>query len=91
VVVLAPCGFSIQDTLRQLPRARLPAGWGELPAVREGNVWAIDATSYISRPGPRVVDGAEILARIIHPELFGAPGERMAVRVLSRLMISDWP
>jgi iron complex transport system substrate-binding protein len=91
VVVLAPCGFSMQDTLRQLPRARLPAGWGELPAVREGNVWAIDATSYISRPGPRVVDGAEILARIIHPELFGAPGERMAVRVLSRLMISDWP
>ncbi|MGH8897219.1 MAG: cobalamin-binding protein [Egibacteraceae bacterium] len=86
VVVLAPCGYYAEDTLRGLPRARLPHGWHELPAVREGNVWAVDATSYFSRPGPRLVEGAEILARVIHPQLFGAPDERMAVRVPAALM-----
>jgi len=86
VIVLAPCGYYTEDTLRELPRARLPPGWHELPAVREGNVWAVDATSYFSRPGPRIVDGAEILAHIIHPQRFGAPDERMAIRVSPALM-----
>jgi iron complex transport system substrate-binding protein len=86
VIVLAPCGFSVVDTLRQLPKARLPAGWSELPAVRDGNVWAVDATSYFSRPGPRVIDGAEILARILHPDVAGPPEQRHAVRVPPELM-----
>jgi iron complex transport system substrate-binding protein len=86
VIVLAPCGFSTADTLRQLPRARLPAGWPELPAVRDGNVWALDASSYFSRPGPRVIDGAEILARIVHPEVLGPPEEQHAQRVPPELM-----
>jgi iron complex transport system substrate-binding protein len=86
VIVLAPCGYYAEDTLRELPRARLPQGWPELPAVREGNVWAIDATSYLSRPGPRIVDGAEILAHIIHPQRFGAPDEHLAIRVSPALM-----
>lgn len=81
VVVLAPCGFTIADTVRQLPRASLPAGWAQLPAVRNGAVWAVDATSYFSRPGPRVVDGAEILGRILHPEVFGDPEPHQATRV----------
>ncbi|MDQ3762074.1 MAG: cobalamin-binding protein [Actinomycetota bacterium] len=85
-IVLAPCGFYAVDTLRELPRARLPAGWSELPAVRDGNVWAVDATSYFSRPGPRVVDGAEILARILHPNAVGPPEQRHAVRVPPELM-----
>ncbi len=83
VIVLAPCGFTIADTVRQLPRARMPAGWPELPAVRDGNVWAVDATSYFSRPGPRIVDGAEILARILHPEVSGEPEPHQATRVTS--------
>ncbi len=86
VIVLAPCGFSTTDTFRQLPRARLPAGWPELTAVRDGNVWAVDATSYFSRPGPRVVDGAEILARILHPEVAGLPEQSHARRVPPELM-----
>lgn len=83
VVVLIPCGYYKEDILRQLPNANLPAGWEDLPAVRNGEVWATDATSYFSRPGPRVVDGVEILARILHPETFGAPDESQAVRVTS--------
>lgn len=86
VVVLAPCGFSLADTVRQLPRARLPAGWARLPAVRAGQVWAVDATSYFSRPGPRVVDGAEILARILHPDVAGVPEPHQATRVPAELM-----
>jgi iron complex transport system substrate-binding protein len=86
VIVLAPCGYYKEDTIRALESARLPAGWQELPAVVRGEVWAVDATAYFSRPGPRVVRGAEILARIIHPELFGAPEEHEAVRVPAELM-----
>ncbi|MDQ3908426.1 MAG: cobalamin-binding protein, partial [Acidobacteriota bacterium] len=59
-IVLAPCGYYKEDTLRALDAARLPTGWHELAAVRAGEVWAVDATSYFSRPGPRVVRGAEI-------------------------------
>jgi iron complex transport system substrate-binding protein len=81
VIVLIPCGYYKEDILRQLPNAHLPAGWDDLPAVRNGAVWATDATSYFSRPGPRVVDGVEILARILHPEIFGAPDDEQAVRV----------
>ena len=86
VIVLAPCGFSMADTLRELPRARLPAGWPDLPAVRDGTVWAVDASSYFSRPGPRVIDGAEILARIVHPEVVGPPEEQHALRVPPELI-----
>jgi iron complex transport system substrate-binding protein len=89
VIILAPCGFYKEDTLAALARARLPRGWHELPAVRAGNVWAVDATSYFSRPGPRVVEGAEILARIIHPEVFGEPTETEAVRVPSASMLVE--
>lgn len=85
-IVLAPCGYYKEDILRALESARLPEGWQELPAVLNGEVWAVDATAYFSRPGPRVVSGAEILARIIHPELFGAPEAHEALRVPADLM-----
>ena len=81
VIVLIPCGYYKEDILRQLPLSRLPEGWDDLPAVKNGEVWATDATSYFSRPGPRVVEGVEILAKILHPEIFGSPEESQAVRV----------
>ena len=88
VIVLIPCGYYQVDILRQLPDAKMPAGWRDLPAVRSGEVWATDATSYFSRPGPRVVEGVEILARILHPEIFGAPDKTQAVRVAAETMKS---
>ena len=45
----------------------------ETPAVRNGNVFAVDATSYFSRPGPRIVDGLEILAWALHPDAYPEP------------------
>lgn len=86
VIVMIPCGYYKEDILRQLPQSRLPEGWRDLPAVQSGDVWAVDATSYFSRPGPRVVRGVEILARILHPEIFGPPAEQEALRVPTHLM-----
>jgi len=88
VIVLIPCGYYKEDILRQLPGANLPTGWKDLPAVKRGEVWATDATSYFSRPGPRVVEGVEILARILHPETFGPPDDSHAVRVPAESMKS---
>ena len=81
IIVLIPCGYYTSDILRQLENTFFPANWRTLPAIQRGEVWALDATSYFSRPAPRVVDGAEILAKIFHPEIFGAPVEAEAVRV----------
>lgn len=81
ILVLIPCGYYTGDILRQLENTRFPPNWREIPAVKNNEVWALDATSYFSRPAPRVVDGAEILAKIFHSEIFGAPDETEAVRV----------
>lgn len=86
VIVLAPCGYFKEDVLRQLESTRFPVAWNELPAVKQNNVWTLDATAYFSRPGVRTVDGTEILARILHPEIFGAPESHQAVRVPPELM-----
>jgi iron complex transport system substrate-binding protein len=89
VIVLAPCGYYKEDTLRALGQARLPRGWQDLPAVRSGQVWAVDATSYFSRPGPRVVEGAEILLKVVHPEIFGEPDPAQAVRVSPEAVVVE--
>jgi iron complex transport system substrate-binding protein len=48
-------------------------GWAKLPAVRAGQVFAVDGSWYFNRPGPRVVDGIEMLAKILHPEAWRGP------------------
>ena len=63
VVVLAPCGFGVDEVEREARAVTPFPGWPDLPAVRSGDVWAVDASSYYSRPGPRLVDGVELLAR----------------------------
>lgn len=70
VVVLMPCGFGIERTVTEFRHVALPAAWHALPAVRSGQVWAVDANAHFSRPGPRLVDGLETLAAILHPHLF---------------------
>jgi iron complex transport system substrate-binding protein len=81
VLVLIPCGYYTSDTLRQLENTVFPANWNDIPAVINNEIWALDATSYFSRPGPRVVDGVEILAKIFHRGVFGEPLPHEAVRV----------
>jgi iron complex transport system substrate-binding protein len=68
IIVLMPCGFSLQRTIDEYHRTRFFEGWEELPAVRNGRVYAVDGSSYFNRSGPRLVDGVEILAAIFHPD-----------------------
>jgi iron complex transport system substrate-binding protein len=70
VIVLMPCGFDVQRTLREAPALKRLEGWEELPAVKAGKVFAVNGHAFFSRPGPRLVDGLEILAHIIHPDIF---------------------
>jgi iron complex transport system substrate-binding protein len=86
ILVLIPCGYYTEDILRQLENTIFPENWRKMPAIANDAVWALDATSYFSRPAPRVVDGAEILAKIFHPEIFGAPAKSEAVRVSRELL-----
>ena len=70
VIVLMPCGFEVPRAMEDIPLLTAKEGWESLPAVRNGRVFAIDASNYTSRSGPRLVTGLEILAEMIHPELF---------------------
>ncbi len=73
VVVFMPCGYDLdgaEDEGAEL--AAFPA-FQRLPAARTGNAFAVDATSYFSRPGPRLVDGIEALAWALHPDAFPEP------------------
>src|SRR6185295_13736392 len=71
VLVIMPCGFNLQQTMKQVWSVfgYRSSPFFDLPAVRNGRVYAVDANSYFARPGPRVVEGAELLAQLIHPEL----------------------
>ena len=80
VVILMPCGFDLARTLREVERTELPPEWSSLPAVRSERVYAVDGSAYFNRPGPRLVAGLELLAHLIHPELFERPELPDAVR-----------
>jgi iron complex transport system substrate-binding protein len=70
ILILAPCGFSVERTMRELPALLAHPQWSSLPAVQAGQVYVLDASAYMSRPGPRLIDGVELLARTFHPDLF---------------------
>jgi iron complex transport system substrate-binding protein len=76
VLVIMPCGFNLEQTMKQIwsvfgfQKSEAARRFFDLPAVSNGRVYAVDANSYFARPGPRVVEGAQLLARLIHPELF---------------------
>jgi iron complex transport system substrate-binding protein len=70
VIVLMPCGFDVSRTLGEAAVLKRFAGWHDLPGVKAGRVFAVNGHAFFSRPGPRLVDGLELLAHIIHPENF---------------------
>jgi iron complex transport system substrate-binding protein len=80
VLIITPCGFNLDKVIDLTPQLFTNPGWSELPAVRDGRVYAVDANSYFARPGPRVVDGTELLAHLIHPDLFHWEGSPQAFR-----------
>jgi iron complex transport system substrate-binding protein len=74
VVVLAPCGFDLDRTLSEVVTLDLSANLLGTPARQESRVFAVDANANFSRPGPRLVDGVELLAYLLHPEAYSDPG-----------------
>ncbi len=76
VVVCAPCGYGLDESAAQ---ARGALATGELPPGIP--VWAVDANASFARPGPRLVDGVEALAAILHPDVLGVPREDLARRL----------
>ena len=70
VLIIMPCGFNLDQAVLQAQQLPELSGWQGLPAVRNGRVYVVDANAYFARPGLRVVDGTELLAHLIHPELF---------------------
>lgn len=70
VIVVMPCGFPIERTLREINLLIDFPGWQELNAVKNNRIYIADGNQYFNRPGPRIVDSIEILAEIIHPKQF---------------------
>lgn len=67
VVLIMPCGYTLAAAETEFRNLPLPRGWNDLPAVRDGRVYVVEASGYFSRPGPRLAEGLEILADAIHP------------------------
>jgi iron complex transport system substrate-binding protein len=65
-----PCGFHLAETVDTWAGLARPAGYGDLLAVRRERIFALDGSAYFSRPGPRVIDGIELLAEIFDPDAF---------------------
>jgi iron complex transport system substrate-binding protein len=100
VLIITPCGFNLRQTMKHVWQHFGPYSsrsdsssslFFDLPAVRESRVYAVDANSYFARPGPRVVEGTELLAHLFHPEVFAWHGpasacQRVDVSVLQGLL-----
>jgi len=75
LVLVGPCGFDLERAAQDAERVTAKQEWAW---ARERQLWAVDANSFLSRPGPRVIDGIELLAQILHPTLFGSPAPTSA-------------
>ena len=73
VIVFMPCGYYLEEAEEEADRFLQQPEFADTPAARNGNVFAVDATSFFSRPGPRIVDGLEILAWAVHPDFYPVP------------------
>ena len=70
VILISPCGFNMDRAAKDLPALTKHAEWPRLKAVRNRQVFMADGNQYFNRPGPRIAESLEILAEIVHPELF---------------------
>jgi iron complex transport system substrate-binding protein len=70
VIFVTVCGYGVQRTLAEISTLTDREGWNKMRAVKNGKVFVLDSSSFYSRTGPRLVDGLEIMAFLLHPELF---------------------
>jgi iron complex transport system substrate-binding protein len=83
ILIAAPCGYSAAQARDEYRSIDFPAGWQEIPAVRNGRVYSLDANSYFSRPGPRLMIGLEILAKLLHPSIAVSREVEAAIRPIA--------
>ena len=88
ILIVAPCGFDLDQTTENLADLTDRPGWDELTAVQEGRAYAIDGHQYVNRPGTRLVDSLEHLGGVIHPATFERP-PAAAARPLSALVVES--
>ncbi len=91
VIFIAPCSFDLGQTLEEVGLLERLPGWRQVPAVLSGRVFAADSAYFVT-PGPRIVDGVRILARVFHPDCFPEPlpGGRLAVRRERPRRLVNW-
>jgi iron complex transport system substrate-binding protein len=82
VLIVMPCGCGLAKAAEEARQLFSYPGASSIPAVRNGRVYAVDANSYFARPGPRVVEGTELLAHLLHPAVFDWSGPSGAFRKL---------
>jgi iron complex transport system substrate-binding protein len=78
VLFIAPCGYGVKPARDEYCTMTFPAQWNEIPAARDGRIYALDASAYLSRPGPRLLTGIEALAKALHPEIAVCPEAQQA-------------
>lgn len=81
MIVMAPCGYDVADTVREFLAMSGNEVWRDLPATYLNQLYAVNANAYFSRPGPRVIDGVEVLAGLLHPDRCPRPDPSQAQRV----------
>ncbi len=70
ILLILPCGYSIEQTMAEMATLESQPGWNEMRSVCQKNVYILDGNHYFNRPGPRIRESVEILARIFHPDYF---------------------
>ena len=83
VLVVAPCGYNAEQARAEYRSITFPRDWQEMPAVRSNQIYYVDANAYFSRPGPRLVTGIEILAKLFHPGISVSPEAEQAIYPLA--------
>jgi len=81
VIVVAPCGFDLDQTRENLPDLTDRPGWSDLTSVRNDRVYLLDGHHYVNRPGPRLIETGEHLAGLVHPDEFESPPGDVAMSV----------
>ncbi len=87
VILIMPCGYSLEQASAEFRKMPLPWGWESLPAVASGDVYIVEASGYFSRPGPRLATGMRILADAIHAGSGGPkalPGDEKSLARVAR-------
>jgi len=91
ILFIAQCGYSAQQARDEYRRMSFPEEWNAIPAVRNSRVYAMDASGYFSRPGPRLISGIEALAKILHPEVVVSPEAESIVLPISVAPVTAFP